>query len=94
MPRFKVAHVNQSGIDLIIIPVESAFGNMPIQSQLATSADIQNHADSAGLRGTVVPVWDAGLGRMGYLAPTNWHPFFNSINLQWVWANINRELFW
>ena len=94
MPRFKVAHIKQSGVDMIIIPVESSFGSRAPVDQQKTINELQARAQSAGLAGRVVAVWDAGLGAMAFHAPVNWHPFFKSINLQWVWSNINRELFW
>jgi hypothetical protein len=94
MPRFKVAHIREQGVDLIIVPLESKFGNLTQAEQNATIQDLQAHASAANLAGTVVPVWDAGSGRMGFIAPQQWHPFFNGINLIWVSANLTRELYW
>lgn len=76
MPRFKVAHLRQQGVDLIIIPLESSFGNKTLQDQKAAITELQARASTAGLAGTVVLVWDAGGGRMGYVAVPNWHSFF------------------
>jgi hypothetical protein len=39
-----------------------------------------------------VPVWDDGSGRMMFLAPSGFHAFFRSIDLEFVAANINRRL--
>jgi hypothetical protein len=94
MPRFKVAHVKEQGVDLIIIPLESSFGYKPESDQQKIIADLQLHSRGAGLAGTVVPVWDSGGGRMSFIAPQNWHSFFASINLAWIWANVNREIYW
>jgi hypothetical protein len=88
-----VAHVNEQGVDLIIIPLDSSFGNKSVQDQHQAIAELQIHATSAGLKGTVVPVWEH-LGRMMFIAPQQWHPFFASLNVGWVWANVNREIFW
>ncbi len=93
MPNFDVAHVNHEGTDLIIVPLESRFGLLSRGEQDSEKLALQLHAQSAGLRGTVVPVWDGG-GRMAFLAPGRWFPFFESINLAWVAANINRNLCW
>jgi hypothetical protein len=93
MPRFQVAHVREQGIDLIIIVVGSSFGNRGTSEQNQITAELQLRARNAGLAGTVVPVWDAG-GRIAFLAPRKWHPFFSSLTLEWITANINRELFW
>ena len=94
MPRFKVAHVKEQGVDLIIIPLESSFGHKPTTDQQAIIADLQLHSRGAGLPGTVVPVWDSGGGRMSFIAPQNWHSFFKSLSLASVWSNVNREIYW
>jgi hypothetical protein len=94
MPSFKVAHLREQGQDMIIVPVNSNFGRRPSSDQQDIIADIQMHARGAGMAGPVCPVWDHGGGRMGYIAPRPWHPFFSSLSLRAVAANINRELSW
>jgi hypothetical protein len=94
MPSFDVAHIREQGIDLIIIPLDQSFGSQSIRDQHHAIQELQVRAQSAGLAGTVVPVWDAGFGRMAFIAPESWHPFFESVSLQWVFANINRKLYW
>jgi hypothetical protein len=94
MPKFDVAHIRQQGQDIIVIPLESSFGNRISSDQRATILELQMRSRAAGLAGTVVPVWDAGSGRMGFIAPQQWHPYFQSISLQFVAANINRSLSW
>lgn len=94
MPKFDVAHINQQGVDLIVIPLGSHFASKGLGDQRSVVEELQARASAAGLKGTVVPVWDAGSGRMGFIAPQSWHPFFKSINLRVVAANINRELYW
>ena len=92
MNKFKVAHIREQGVDLIIIPLEREFGHKSPSDQGDIAESLQICASSAGLAGTVVPVWDAGGGRLGFLAPQNFHPYFRSINLQFVLLNANREL--
>lgn len=94
MPHFKVAHLHEQGQDMIIVPVASSFGHRISQDQHDIIADLQVRARSAGLVGTVVPVWDNGGGRMAFIAPRPWHPFFQRIDLRFVAVNINRELYW
>lgn len=93
MPRFKVAHIREQGIDLIIVPLDAAFGSKTSEDQQEIIAELQLHASGAGLAGTVVPVWNAG-GRMAFIAPENWHSFFRNITLARIVASINREIFW
>jgi hypothetical protein len=90
--RFDVAHIRQQGIDLIIIPLTTSFGSKSPGEQDDITRELQLRARSAGLAGTVVPVWDNGGGRMGFLAPPAWHPFFSSLTLHDVASNVNRGL--
>lgn len=94
MPSFKIAHLREQGQDMIIAPLESSFGRASHQDQEQQITALQIAAQSAGLAGKIVPVWDAGSGRMGFIAPTPWHPFFKSINLAIVAKNINKTLSW
>ena len=94
MPQFEVAHIKEQGVDVIIIPLDNSFRRKSQTDQDATISELQMRASSAGLAGTVVPVWDEGGGRMAFRAPPNFHPFFKSIDLLYVSANINRKLYW
>jgi hypothetical protein len=94
MPTFQVAHIREQGIDLIIIPLESSFGSMPVQEQQQARFEFQVRANSAGLAGTAVLVWDGGGGRIAFFAPPNLHTFFRSVTLHWVSVNINKTLSW
>ena len=94
MPRYKVAHVKEQGIDLIIIPLESDFGFKTSSQQHTEIAELQRRSNAANLAGTVVPVWDGGSNRMAFIAPTQWHPFFQNLTLGGVLQSINREIYW
>ncbi len=92
MSTYDIAHIREQGVDLIIIPLQSTFGCKNTREQSQVCSSLQAAARSAGLAGTVVPVWDAGGGRMKSLAPRSMHPFFASIDLAFVAQNINRRL--
>jgi hypothetical protein len=64
MPRLKVAHLREQGQDMIIVPLDRAFGSQSPQDQDDPITEIQLRAHAVGLAGTVVPVWDGGGGRM------------------------------
>jgi hypothetical protein len=93
MPHFRVAHLREQGQNMIIVPLESSFGNKSSDDQSAAIAELQVRANGAGLAGTVVPVWESG-GRMHFIAPQPWHPFFSSLSMHAVMGNINKELSW
>ena len=91
MLRFNVAAVREQGADLLIIVVGDSFGYQPPAAQDEAQQELQTRTSRAGLPGTVVPVWNHG-GRMGFLAPRQWHPYFRSIGLEDVARNVNHEL--
>lgn len=93
MPRYKVAHLREQGVDLIIVPLDDVFESKSRSDQDATIGELQLRARHAGLAGTVVPVWNRG-GRMRFIAPQNWHPFFSGLSMNLVFGNLNRELYW
>jgi hypothetical protein len=93
MAKVAVAHLREQGQDMIIIPLDSDFHLRSANDQELTMLELQQRASSAGLRGTVVPVWMYG-GRMHFIAPDLWHPFFRSFPYHAVIANLNREIHW
>lgn len=94
MLRYDIAHIREQGQDIIIVPLESSFGNSSSSSQQETIATLQLHTRSAGLAGKVVPVWDSGGGRMSFIAPPQWHPFFSGMDLSVVAGLINKYVSW
>lgn len=89
--KYRVAHVNRKGADLIFIPLESVIGQKPVPEQAELLRTLQHCAKSAGLKGTVVLVWDKG-GTTGLLAERTVHPHIQGTTLAFVQSNINREL--
>ncbi|MBK4721909.1 hypothetical protein JJL56_23940 [Azospirillum sp. YIM DDC1] len=92
MSKSKVAHINHQGVNLIIVPLDDSFEWKTPSEKDEIIGGLQFCASSAGLAGTVVPVWRTPSNKMAFIAPPNWHPFFKSIDLQFVYANINKEL--
>jgi len=92
MATFKVAHIKQQGQDMVIIPLSPAFGRKSQAAQSGVMDALRYAARVAGLSGTVAAIWADG-NRVGFMAPTPWHPFFKSPGVySLVMANINREL--
>jgi len=78
---------------MIIVPLDQSFDYKPSGEQNEAIEELQLRSNQAGLRGSVVAVWQSG-GRMKFIAPRQWHPFFRSISLNFVIANLNRQLSW
>lgn len=92
MADFEIAHLHEQGQDMIIVPLNHDFEFKPDDERRRTVQALQVCARQAGLLGTVVPVWDSGGGRMAFIAPQPWHPFFRSLDLRAVATSINKRL--
>ena len=92
MQTFDVAHIREQGVDLIVIPLDRSFGFKTSSEQNEISRALETYAHDAGLAGVVVTVWDSGGGRMAFLAPRGYHPFFSSLTMIDVTMNINKTL--
>lgn len=88
---YQVAHIREQGQDMIIVPMDPSINSKTLQQQNDVKSYIQASASSAGLSGTVCLIWSAG-NKFSFLAPTQWHAFFRSINMNFVSANINKRL--
>ncbi len=88
---YEVAHIREQGQDMIIVPVSSRVNSMSNQQQNELNQSLQFYANDAGLAGEVCLVWEYG-NRFHFLAPRPWHPFFKSIDMRFVAANINKKL--
>jgi len=91
MNKFKIAHIKEQGVNLIIIPLDTSFGRKPKDEQEGIMMTLQRCASAAGLAGSVVPVWKEG-SKSAFLAPQNWHPFLKSVMWEAIMLSINKEL--
>lgn len=94
MATFNVAHIREQGQDMIIVPMDHRFDQQSQNVQRRTIDELQVRSNSAGLRGTVVAVWETAGGHTKFIAPRPWHRFFQGIDLGWVMANVNRQITW
>lgn len=92
MQRIPIAHINEQGQNIIIVPLDQSYGYKSVVEQRRVILALQSAASSARLVGTIVPVWNAGSGRMGFIAPEPWYGFFQSLSLPVIVRLLNREL--
>jgi DNA-binding NarL/FixJ family response regulator len=89
--RLPVAHISAQGVDLVIVPLDPQFAEKAQADQQFVEA-LRESTRRANLKGEVVPVWEMAEGGMAFIAPKGFHPYFRSINLQFVQANLNRAI--
>ena len=94
MPSFMVAHVKHQGVELVLVPLEDDFDRYPREEQSALIAELRKRAREAGLRGTVVPVWNVEHEHMKFVAPREMHALFKGVDVNWVRASVNLDLSW
>jgi hypothetical protein len=87
MQTFKVAHIREQNVNLVIVFVSDAAGRLPDSEKSRLLAALQGCAISAGLAGTVVLVWSGG-----FYCDTRLHAFFRSVPYTDLLASINRQL--
>jgi hypothetical protein len=91
MSKYKIAHIREQGIDLIVIPLDAEFGKKSDSEQREFISSIQVSANLAGVAGTVVPVWRDGTSHR-FVAPPTWHSFFKSFEWHLIMGSVNKEL--
>lgn len=92
MPIFRVAHIRHCGQYMIIAPTDSQFGDLPLADQQQTVEALQTASAKAGLNGQVAVIW-LSKNNVHYLAPSDWHYFFDSGGFwEWVQDNLNFDL--
>ena len=73
MTSFKIAHINERGVNVVVVFVDPAVAHKSTEEQNAIATSLQLCAQSADLAGNIAMVWPGG-----FWAPLNQHAFFKS----------------
>lgn len=92
MPSFKIAHVKEQGVNVIIVPLSPRFSDCTEDQRASVIAAFQTAAEAATLRGRIVPMWRSGGSQVRFIAPPDWASFFERLKWKVVMRNLNREL--
>ena len=92
MNIFRIAQLNELGVPIVIVLLPDSFGQKPLSEKRSLGMQLQACATSTGLPGTVCLVWDAGSGRLGYIAPPGCRAFLDTLDVYWVGAHLNGQL--
>ncbi len=89
MTTFEVAHINEQGVNVVVVFVDAAMAHRPSGEQNEIAASLQLCARSAGLAGNIAMVWPGG-----FWAPRNQHSFFGSVGRSYgeLAMRVNRNL--
>jgi hypothetical protein len=93
MQKLKVALVHELGQDIIIIRMADSYPGDSVRARSFAQQGLQRAAAAAGLPGVVVTVWRANAeGLMGFLAPRELYPYFQSLDMPTVTRLSEDEL--
>jgi hypothetical protein len=92
MPTFQVAQVRHGDQDMVIVPLDRAFGKRSSTEQARIQEAFQRSASAAKLPGVVVLVWEDSHGKMAHRAPPTLNDFLKSIDMVYVATALNRTL--
>jgi hypothetical protein len=84
---FDVAHIQEQGVDLIVVFVDRNVQYMTDAERAQIQAGLAICARSAGLAGSIVLYWDGG-----FFCDRRFHAFFETTPPQALAASINRKL--
>jgi hypothetical protein len=93
MPSLKAAHIREQGQDMIIFPLDRAFGQKSDRDQLLALGELERRANSAGLAGRAVAFWEGNNGTH-FRGPSRWHPFLRGLSMRSVLASVNKKISW
>jgi hypothetical protein len=92
MGSYYVAKICEQGENMILVAVDSSFQYKILSYQREIAVALHRCAAAAGLKGIVIPVWEDFFGSFCFLAPTTWHPFLRTIDMDYVLANYNDKI--
>ena len=89
---YKIAHLKAKGVDMVFVPLDPTFAQIPPADQATALKAIQQATTSAGLKGSVVFVWEKPNGQTGLLADRSVHQYLSGTAMSTITKNVNRQL--
>lgn len=92
LPTMKVAHVNVSGADFVLVPFDFGFAQSDIGSQQGVMGQLTSLIQEEQMGAAVTPIWETPDRGVGYFAAPQHHGRLATLTLDFVQANLNREI--
>ena len=92
LPKMQVAHINMSGVDMIFVPTDASFARAGSAQQQNVVNELRAYMQEQLLAGAVTPVWQTEDSGLGYFASPQYHAMLANMTMEFVRANLNREL--
>jgi len=92
MNTFQVAQLDIQDVQLLVIFLPSDFDSKAATEKLEFHATLERCAETAGLAGNVVILWQDSSNRTRFIAPPQQHPFFQIMKYEQLLAQVNRTI--
>ena len=87
-----VAHVDIDDVKVAVVFLNTRFEAIAVGEQRHIYTALRSLAAHAGLEGEVAAVWRDRFGPAKFIAPPQQRPFFQSVNYDQLYAQINRTI--
>jgi hypothetical protein len=92
MSTYRIAHLNHQGHNVVLVELEESFHYRSVQEKESALGYLQRATAGAGLAGEVALAWQGPDGRAQFFAVEKWHRFCESIDLNFIRRNVNKQL--
>lgn len=92
MITYRIGNICEQGQYIVIIPLDSLFGNLLEETQLCIISKLQKCSIDAGLKGDVIVFWWSG-SDYRFIAPRKWHPLLRTPGVfEHLLSKLNKTL--
>lgn len=92
MEIFPIAHLNLRDVPVVIVFPPNSFDLKTAAERQRIQAAIRICAESAGMPGDVILVWQDQHGTMRFIAPPQQHPFFQIVKYEQLYAQVTGTI--
>jgi len=92
MQTYRVAHLHHQGHNVALIELDQTFQYQSLEQKQSALWSLQRSVAAAGLAGEVALVWEGSGGRTEFFTYQKWQVYCQSIDLNFVRYNVNKEL--
>jgi hypothetical protein len=92
METFQIAHLDIEDVQVVVVFLGFDFDAKTERERLDFHNALERCAESAGLAGNVVILWQDPSRRTRFIAPPQQHPFFQIMKYEQLMAQVNGAI--
>ena len=90
MQTFEIAQLNFYDVDVVLVFLDTQFDAATPRQRQDTYATLQECLPQNGLTGNLMLVWQDHQGVTKFIAPSQQHPFFQTMTYDQLHAQVNQ----